>query len=601
MTRSKALRVGKTSAGKRFTLPPEIGVQTTAVHGIRGSGKTYTASVLVEELLEAGLQVVIVDPNDVWFGLKSSADGEGEGYPLVVMGGHHADLPLSEDNGAVLADFAVERGASMILSLVQMRKAARERFCARFAEQLFHRKGELEHRTPLTFVVDEASRFIPQQQRRGTTPAMLGAMEDIVIQGRAFGLGVVLIDQRPARVNKNVLTQLEALVCHRVTSPQDRKALREWFEQKDPEGKTKEFLEGLASLGTGEAWVWSPLLHVFERVHIRERRTFDSSRTPKLGEQVAAPAKVAPIDLDALREQLQETIEEAEAKDPKKLQAEIGRLERQLRKAETTSITRGQLESAREEIREAYEPRMENLEQKLHAIAGHAEDVVDAATLVRKGARAIADLCRNGAAPPPSKPKPAKKAPAAAPEKPKDEKPPEPAPSAEGAPGREDLADAQRRILDALRTLETIGVDSVSRANLAVFSRQSPKSSAYSGHVAHLEKRLGLVHYPTAGMVQLTEGGRDLAVPAFQIATAEDLHDAWYGYLEGAQRRILEAVIDAYPDDVDRNELAGLAGQSHRSSAYQGHVATLEQLGAVEYPEAGRVRATELLFPEGLR
>jgi hypothetical protein len=41
-----------------FTLPAEAVTETFAILAKRGVGKTYTASVLVEELLKAGLRTV---------------------------------------------------------------------------------------------------------------------------------------------------------------------------------------------------------------------------------------------------------------------------------------------------------------------------------------------------------------------------------------------------------------------------------------------------------------------------------------------------------------------------------------------------------------
>lgn len=60
---------------KTLSLPLDLASQTTAVLGIRGSGKTVTASVIAEECLKQNVQVVILDPTDVWWGLKSSASG----------------------------------------------------------------------------------------------------------------------------------------------------------------------------------------------------------------------------------------------------------------------------------------------------------------------------------------------------------------------------------------------------------------------------------------------------------------------------------------------------------------------------------------------
>lgn len=55
-----------------LALPSDAVNQTFAVLGRRGSGKTYTAMVLDEQLLESGQQVVIIDPLDVWWGIRST-------------------------------------------------------------------------------------------------------------------------------------------------------------------------------------------------------------------------------------------------------------------------------------------------------------------------------------------------------------------------------------------------------------------------------------------------------------------------------------------------------------------------------------------------
>ena len=92
------VHIGEAS-GKRFTLPVDVQTVTTAVLGIRGSGKSHTASVVVEDLLELGCQVVVIDPTDVWWGLRSSADGKRPGRSIVVCGGPHGQLPLAEADG----------------------------------------------------------------------------------------------------------------------------------------------------------------------------------------------------------------------------------------------------------------------------------------------------------------------------------------------------------------------------------------------------------------------------------------------------------------------------------------------------------------------
>lgn len=315
--------------GRKFTLPASLAQQTTAVLGIRGSGKTVTASVCVEELLDQNQQVCVIDPTDVWFGLKSSADGKKPGYPVLILGGDHGDLPLVETDGATVARFVVEERASVIISLRHLRKAAQRRFVTDFCEQLYHLKGKAANRNSLLLVIDECDLYVPQRVG-GAEARMVGAVEDLVRRGRAAGIGVLLISQRAASINKDVLTQLETLVAHRHTSPQDRKALLEWVKAHDSDSKQEMFMTSLASLVQGEAWFWSPLLDIFSRVQVRNRNTFDSSATPKPG-KVVTPKNAATVDIEKWRARLGEIIERKKTEDPQALKKRIADLENQLK------------------------------------------------------------------------------------------------------------------------------------------------------------------------------------------------------------------------------------------------------------------------------
>jgi len=57
--------------GSGLDLPADTVTQTFAILAKRGSGKTYTALVLAEELLTAGAQVIIADPVGVCWGLRA--------------------------------------------------------------------------------------------------------------------------------------------------------------------------------------------------------------------------------------------------------------------------------------------------------------------------------------------------------------------------------------------------------------------------------------------------------------------------------------------------------------------------------------------------
>lgn len=350
-----------------LTLPLEAVTQTFGIIAVRGAGKTYTASVMCEEMLEAGLQVVVLDPLGVWWGLRASADGKGPGLPIIVLGGEHADAPIEHTAGEIIADFVVDDHQSMVLDLGLMRKGQQQQFVTDFAERLYHR-----NRHPLHLFLDEADSFAPQKPMPGQQ-RMLGAVEDLVRRGRARGVGVTVITQRSAVLNKDVLTQVETLVAMRTISPQDMDAVDAWVKRKGDPERRNQFLNALPSLPIGTAWVWSPgWLGAFKQVRIRRRHTFDSSATPKVGQRVVEP-KLAEVDLRALAQRIQATIERAKANDPRELRRRIADLEAQLRKAQAAPPPQPQVKVEHVEVPALKDGQLKRLED----LAGQLKDTVD--------------------------------------------------------------------------------------------------------------------------------------------------------------------------------------------------------------------------------
>jgi len=70
-----------------LTFSAEAITETFAVLGIRGSGKTNTAVVMAEQMIKANQQVVVLDPTDGWFGMRSSSDGARRMLDVLVAAG----------------------------------------------------------------------------------------------------------------------------------------------------------------------------------------------------------------------------------------------------------------------------------------------------------------------------------------------------------------------------------------------------------------------------------------------------------------------------------------------------------------------------------
>lgn len=328
----KAIHVGAVGR-KRFTLPPDFVTETAAILARRGGGKTYTGNVVAEGLLECGHQVVVIDPLNAWWGLRSSADGKRPGYPIVIFGGSRGDLPLDKGMGEGIADLVAENPSfSCVLSLRHLSKGAQKRFVTAFASRLFDRKGDEKLATAVHIFMDEADIFCPQQVM-AREAEMVGAIDDLVRRGRQSGIGVTMITQRSAALNKNVLSQAELLIAGQITGSHDKKAILSWIIDNADQSKQKEFMASLAKLQIGQFWFWSPRwLEVLAQVDVRKRNTFDSSATPKAGKRRRVPKKVRKVDLAEIKKTLQSAIEVAESTDPKALRRKVAELEAALKR-----------------------------------------------------------------------------------------------------------------------------------------------------------------------------------------------------------------------------------------------------------------------------
>ena len=172
-------------------------------------------------------------------------------------------------------------------------------------------------------------------------------------------------------------------------------------------------------------------------------------------------------------------------------------------------------------------------------------------------------------------------------------------PKESGAVPERSVGAPQRRILKALAELEVLGAMSLDRRTAAVFSGQSPRSSAYGNHLASL-RAAGLVSYPGEGLLALTEAGRDAAPGPDTPVSLEELQRRWLAYLNPYEGDLLRVLMERYPQALSREALSKASGRSFSSSAFGNAVASLKNLGLVAYPREGHVQATTLLFPEAL-
>ena len=561
-----------------LSLPLDFVTSTQAILAKKGKGKSYTASVQAEELLDAHQQVVVVDPTGAWWGLRSSADGKSSGYPIAVLGGEHADVPLEATAGEVIGDAIAAEHFSCVLDLSLFRKAEANRFMGVLLETLYRKNRDALH-----LFIDEADTVAPQKPF-GDEARTLGACEDIVRRGRIRGIGCTLITQRAAVLNKNVLSQVDMLTTLSMNHPKDIAAIKEWVAVHGDEDQAKKMIAELPALPIGQAWIWAPASDIFERVTIRRRRTFDSGKTPKAGERAIAPKVLAPVDIARLGQTIAATVEKAKANDPRALKSRVVELEKQLAakapkapKVETRTVEKPVIKN--EQI-----TRIENLHIKVDKLAERFAAITTAiATSQTELAAALRSLKAGNDAAAAKLVRRALPAPA-----------PSVKPLREPTEG---ISGPQQRILDALAMLEQIGIGDADKTQLALFAKASPSSSSYSNNLSAL-RTAGHIDYPTQGKVTLTDAGRAVSVCDAAPSTIEELHAFVRSLVKEAKWKLLAALIEAYPMGLDKVTLADLAGASATSSSFSNNLSALRTLGLIDYPHPGSVRAEPVLFME---
>jgi hypothetical protein len=312
---------------KEFSFPVDVVTQKLAWMGRTGAGKTYGFLKLAEEMLSAGIQVIILDPVGVHWGLRLSADGKSEGIKSIyVFGGLHADIPLQTSSGKIVADFLADNHTSAIIDVSQFESdSEKTKFATDFADRFFFRWKSKP--SPVHIALEECQEFVPQNMMKGEE-RMLHAFNRMWKLGRNFGIGGSLISQRPQEVNKKSLNMTECFFAFQMTGPQERKAIEIWMQEK---GVELTIASDLPKLEVGTAHIWSPQwLKVSQKIKISERWTYDASSTPKFG---AKPVEVKPLsqlELDKLTNELKQSIEKAKESDPVALKKEISRLKNEL-------------------------------------------------------------------------------------------------------------------------------------------------------------------------------------------------------------------------------------------------------------------------------
>ena len=264
--------------------------------GKPGSGKSYTAGVIIEEFLKKGIPLLIIDVHGEYSSLKVMGDVTSEEFDVypksyaesVVEFGDlkvnpGADVPLEALESANPEDLVVP-GQCTIINLRGLLKEEQVSLVASLLGKVFQAvvEGRLK---PFYCVLDEAHRFAGRERTKATDVVRRFAQE-----GRKFGAGLIVITQRPQLLDTTVRGLVGTWIIHRLSDPND---MRITLESGGLEGEWENviaWLESGEAVITGEAVEKIPII-----VRIRPRETKHGGEGFNPLDYIAKPSQSAAV------------------------------------------------------------------------------------------------------------------------------------------------------------------------------------------------------------------------------------------------------------------------------------------------------------------
>jgi len=132
------------------------------------------------------------------------------------------------------------------------------------ADAIFAGRVSNELPLPALFVLEEAHTFAPAKADTLAEQQAVATTRQIAQEGRKFGVGLVLISQRPSRLDETTLSQCNSYVIMRMANPADQSYVRRVIETLG-----EDEVQMLPDLDVGEAILSGQLINFPVLVRIK--------------------------------------------------------------------------------------------------------------------------------------------------------------------------------------------------------------------------------------------------------------------------------------------------------------------------------------------
>ncbi len=231
----------------------------SCIIGQSGSGKSYAVAVICEELAKNNIGFCIIDTEGEYFSLKQK-------YPILWVGlNKDCEINIDDADYNLLAKKLISGDFPVIFDVSDVDEPQKE--VSDFLKELYKIGSKLKK--PYLTIIEEIDKFAPQ---RGN---VLSEIEEISKRGRKRGIGLLIATQRPALVNKNILSQCANQIIGKLTIKNDIDSVKLFFPNKKD-------LNKLPMLNPGLFFVQGDILEKPKLLTIRKRETTHKASTPKL-------------------------------------------------------------------------------------------------------------------------------------------------------------------------------------------------------------------------------------------------------------------------------------------------------------------------------
>lgn len=546
------------------TLPidlPKLLETRMLVQANSGAGKSWTLRRILEQTA-SGVQQLVIDPEGEFASLR-------EKFDYIVCAPHDADAVANPQTAAALARALWESGASAILDIYELKAHERILFVRRFCEALINAPKSIWH--PTLVAIDEIQIFAPQV---GSAES-LAAVIDLASRGRKRGLALIGATQRLSKLNKDVAAELLNKIIMRTGLDVDVQ------RAADELGMARAGAQQiLRDLEPGEAFAFGPALcRGVERTRIGPVQT-THPKTGARGMVAPPPASRAVLAKLAKLTSLQREAEQ-EVKTVAALTAEVNTLRRKLiiaeKEAQTTVTGLSEVE-VRRRIREA----VAAVPRTADAHPAHVKTLRKIAQLVAPYAGVSVEGIVLG---PMGRDAPVARAPRAS------------APALRSVPAASvnGIRAGAVRILQELAARAPAGY---SRAQVGALTQFSPKGGTFNTYLGDL-RRAGFIK-EHGGLTYATDAG--ITALGDQVPKSPTSHDEamalWRKALRAGAFSMLEAIVAAGRDGINRQEIADAVGMQSSGGTFNTYLGDLRRNGLITERDK-RCTANDILFPKG--